>query len=634
MDKTKEQVGKTTRALSEDYQKNMMESSGYATAQMKANYQDLMATTQKFGVGKIVDGWSANMQRYLSESEGAFGNIKGISGSMAKGQLDSLALRQRDMELQKQITTERRDSIKIEMEANEKRYKALSEQTVKTVEEQNEQEALNKVLNSRFGQRREFKALEDEITAIEGQQLSEQIKLIGMMGPDAVAEQLKVQKDLLKIEEDKGKEIAKNIAQNEKDRQDTIKERKKLKLLIDQTEAAEDKNSTINIQRLAELKDKYEELKNLNIKRHENDVKMKTELEEQNKEFERQKDIQEQILKTVRNRFKVAGDADAIISHFTDRSWKGIANVLDRTFHNAAGSFKVGFNDFTTKLGKTAKGMYNAIKNAGKAFIEHPIQNSAKMVGGLVKKLGILALIMGLVSKIFKPLGDTVGPVIEDLFASLSEVFMPLFNTITKKLLPSLLKAAAAIVPILINLVKLVANLLTPIGWIVKGLGHLPGLGFFDAIGDGILSMKEGIDSIDGDEIGKELLKASVNMQKQTVAVNKNTDELEKGNEEKGPAQIRTDGNTLYRMDGSVTGKSSADPLASTTANSSAETAAGTRQVSNNTENMVEISKRNSAKIDDIIFYIKGVYEKAQASEAAASTRYQGNQIDASTLNA
>lgn len=250
-----------------------------------------------------------------------------------------------------------------------------------------------------------------------------------------------------------------------------------------------------------------------------------------------------------------------------------------------------GFEEWKMKNGGGS--LRKAIGNtAGRQVLK--LGGLAKSIGKLGLKMSVMAIVANLLKPLIAQLKDKLAPVLDDIQKTVGEVFE---SQEFKDLMDSLVDIAKDLAPILIDLmkpfmslfkllmglvVKLVNFLLPPLLWvlgqifrfsgfILEGLGNIPGLGALKEVGASI------------NKTGHEMIKLSGTIGKHDKTIKDNTDAVKSQNDQAAQMRVTSTYGTTSLVERGA---------AYSVDNSTAETAGA---VNNLNKNMAESSKASES---------------------------------------
>lgn len=168
------------------------------------------------------------------------------------------------------------------------------------------------------------------------------------------------------------------------------------------------------------------------------------------------------------------------------------ASTFGKAFNAAKGAGASGFKAAGAGIGALAK---KGAAGAGKAI--------ASGIGGIMKSLGPMAIVMAIVGKFI----DKFKQPLENLIDNLVEFLTPVAELLIDTLGPAITKIVKALFPPLLrisaHILSFLGVILTPIKLILKALSHLPGIGkAFEGVNDVI-------ETLTGPELTQGLLDAA-----------------------------------------------------------------------------------------------------------------------------
>lgn len=318
-------------------------------------------------------------------------------------------------------------------------------------------------------------------------------------------------------------------------------------------------------------------------------------------------DIQERELKNLEKQRSVLSPL-AKLTH-------GIANNMINAARQKfdASTFGKAFNEVKAASGSRGKAFAMGSLAVGK----QAGAESLKMLGGIMKTLGPMAIVMKIVGNVLEKLQEPMDNLIEGVMAFLNPVMETLMgplsdalDQIAKALLPPMLRVLAATL-------KVVGLILTPVKLILKALSHLP------VIGNAFKGMNKAIEAITGDDAVNALFEAANNMEnssgKLADAAKKQEDVAE---EQQEAAKISATNGDLRLV---TAAKATANPQASstTTTTKESETDSQLKELENNKRKKKEDNYRAvveekfnllASKLDQLI----NVLSQSKGSEYAA----------------
>lgn len=212
---------------------------------------------------------------------------------------------------------------------------------------------------------------------------------------------------------------------------------------------------------------------------------------------QRHLDIEEDKLRRAKDNEKVQwkihklaiGIKDNIL---TAASAKFNASTFGKAFNASLGSGETKGRAFIAGTGALAK---KGAAGAGKAI--------ASGIGGIMKSLGPMAIVMAIVGKFI----DKFKQPLENLIDNLVEFLTPVAELLIDTLGPAITKIVKALFPPLLkisaHILSFLGVILTPIKLILKALSHLPGIGkAFEGVNDVI-------ETLTGPELTQGLLDAA-----------------------------------------------------------------------------------------------------------------------------
>ena len=167
-------------------------------------------------------------------------------------------------------------------------------------------------------------------------------------------------------------------------------------------------------------------------------------------------------------------------------------STFGKAFNAAKGAGASGFKAAGAGIGALAK---KGAAGAGKAI--------ASGIGGIMKSLGPMAIVMAIVGKFI----DKFKQPLENLIDNLVEFLTPVAELLIDTLGPAITKIVKALFPPLLrisaHILSFLGVILTPIKLILKALSHLPGIGkAFEGVNDVI-------ETLTGPELTQGLLDAA-----------------------------------------------------------------------------------------------------------------------------
>lgn len=265
----------------------------------------------------------------------------------------------------------------------------------------------------------------------------------------------------------------------------------------------------------------------------------------------------------------------------------GLAGKISNLKEKVSGGFeewkmKNGGGSFRKAIGNTA----------GRQVLK--LGGLAKSIGKLGLKMGVMAIVANLLKPLIAQLKDKLAPVLDDIQKTVGEVFE---SQEFKDLMDSLVDIAKDLAPILIDLmkpfmslfklliglvVKLVNFLLPPLLWvlgqifrfsgfILEGLGNIPGLGALKEVGASI------------NKAGHEMIDLSGTIGKHDKTIKDNTDVVKSQNDQAAQMRVTSTYGTTSLVERGA---------AYSVDNSTAETAGA---VNNLNKNMAESSKASES---------------------------------------
>ena len=288
-------------------------------------------------------------------------------------------------------------------------------------------------------------------------------------------------------------EISKNT-----EREATAKaEMERLDKLI--AEASNQKTTAGNAlaKKLKEQKAEQEAILNVAVKEK---AEKKASLDSANsaiKVAQRQLDIEEDKLRKAKDNEKVQSKIFKLAIGIKDNMLaaagaKFNASTFGKAFNAAKGAGATGFKPIGAGIGALAK---KGAAGAGKAI--------ASGIGGIMKSLGPMAIVMAIVGKFI----DKFKQPLENLIDNLVEFLTPVAELLIDTLGPAITKIVKALFPPLLkisaHILSFLGVILTPIKLILKALSHLPGIGkAFEGVNDVI-------ETLTGPELTQGLLDAA-----------------------------------------------------------------------------------------------------------------------------
>lgn len=272
---------------------------------------------------------------------------------------------------------------------------------------------------------------------------------------------------------------------------------------------------------------------------------------------------------------------------YDETQHSGIANFARSKITNVKNKATDFYHGLQERGGRSANGTLNfgsAVKGVGK--------NALSGIGGILKGVGSSlkgmlgpVAIISLLMKLLQPAIERIQPMLEEVYKAFSDqlqpvfdilvgVFkqlQPIFTTIVKSIGNLLCKLIQSLLPVIIKSLGLILTILSPIqkvlGFVLKALGKIPGLGFLGDLGDAVSGLAD---------IGPELLKMDMN---QTQEIGKNTDALNNNTSEK-PKVVLDNGGAKYETqmaaNSSVASTSTAEqPVASNNITSTSSNVGG-----------------------------------------------------------
>lgn len=289
--------------------------------------------------------------------------------------------------------------------------------------------------------------------------------------------------------------------------------------------------------------------------------KIKNQIKE-SKEVER---AQKKVNDAIKEEVKLKNQSGGARSFF-GKIGKGITTRVSRVAGEAfsKSTFGKAFNETRGAGGSRGKAFGSGVAAVGKKVVVGGLKGTGKLLGGIMKSLGPMAIVMKILQKIlprFQPMIDKLSDFFDNILDTLSPVFEmlmgvlgPAIQEIVTALLPPVLKTLALAVQIL-------GLILTPIKLILKALSHLPGIGkAFEGVNDVL-------EAITGDEMVNGLKQAAYAIENgagdMSKAAEKQEEAVEK-KEEEIPTYKAT-GGSLQRVSGSESPSPQANSQSSST---------------------------------------------------------------------
>lgn len=275
-------------------------------------------------------------------------------------------------------------------------------------------------------------------------------------------------------------------------------------------------------------------------------------------------DAAEDKLRAAKNEEKVQGRIHKLAIGIKDNILAAASAKFDEsTFGKAFNASRGSGSGRMKAIGAgTAAVAKKGVAGAGKAI--------ASGLGGIMKSLGPMAIVMTLVGKIL----DRLKEPIENLIDNLMKFLDPVMSILVKTLGPAITKIVKALFPPLLkisaHILKFLGVILTPIKLILKALSHLPGIGkAFEGVNDVI-------ETLTGPELTQGLLDAAEKIENSgddlTQAAKKQEDAAD-GQQE--AARISASGGDLTLV--SAAKVNSANSQASSTTTTTTESTADTQ---------------------------------------------------------
>lgn len=357
--------------------------------------------------------------------------------------------------------------------------------------------------------------------------------------------------------------VAKAISEQEKATANLKQESEKLDKIDAERRHQAELLQALKKNGVKEDSDAYKEAKNRLItlegevvvqKRVENSMKaLADKAKEKVDEEKKNVDIQEKELKNLEKQRGVL--------HTFTKITHGIANNMITAAHQKfdASTFGKAFNEVKAANGSRGKAFAMGSLAVGK----QAGAGTLKMLGGIMKTLGPMAIVMKIVGNVLEKLQEPMDNLIEGVMAFLDPVMKTLMgplsdalDQIAKALLPPMLRVLAATL-------KVVGFILTPVKLILKALSHLP------VVGKAFEGMNKAIEAITGDDTVNALFDAANNMEnssgKLADAAKKQEDVAE---EQQEAARISATNGDLRLV---TAAKTTANPQASSTTTTTKE---------------------------------------------------------------
>lgn len=462
-EKGKAQVSKIGRGISEEYKKEMVESSSFVTTHMSADFLAVQGTLKQFGIGKTVAKQAEDYTRSLAGVATPLGTAVGLTRSLRNSQKESIELSKRDLVARQEILNSSKNNLESNIKALTPRQKEL-EILVETLEKTNLASA---------AERSELKAINDEIIKF-NKGLSE----IGNLEEELKIDAQAIKESYKNLSEGNLEEITKELDKQIADKERELELTKKSNLELKQTEdimtqiardadvnllSAQEllqdgiKNKTLNkedyelLQKEINLNEKLISDKKIAIAAAAEGLKIQKQLEvDLSKEIDGRNEIAKLVSKTTE----------------TSNTNKGFLNVA-RTFTKELGSgMKMAVKDFKEKSVSTAKTFGKSLKTSASEAFKHPIkaligtknEETGKREGGLLKNplagpLAVLAFAMSILMPLLEPFFKTLKDSLMPAFKAIADALIPIMMTLVKFLLPPILKVLAFLLPPLIGLI-------------------------------------------------------------------------------------------------------------------------------------------------------------------------------------
>lgn len=402
----------------------------------------------------------------------------------------------------------------------------------------------------------------------------------------------KIERDILKASREVSKQeeiqqkaqanLSKLQSFNNKQKQEELNaEKKKLAYMM----KAARNNAKLKAELKAQLDLKNAELKAEKMLQKENEKKIK----------KAQDKLENDKLKSLRaqeNVAKAARDADMNIGKRAVRAVRNTAKSAGENIRSAA----------TAKFNKSTFGSaYNAAKGAGVgkgaaiakgagAVGGKALKGITKGIGGILKNLGPMAIVMTLLGKVMdkikEPLEnimDNLMPMLEPIIDLLINILGPALTKIVKALLPPILRTLGLVL-------KILGFILTPIKLILKALSHLP------VVGKAFEGINDVLEAVTGPEMGEALENAAQSIENgsddMSKAAKKQEDAADKMEDaaEGGPAKLGASGGDIYQV-------SAASSPAN--ANSQASSTTQTTTESSGNQALKELEKQKKEKKEE-----------------------------------
>ena len=311
-----------------------------------------------------------------------------------------------------------------------------------------------------------------------------------------------------------------------------------------------------------------------------------------NEEFKKMGDNIEDLNNKIKNVTKKEEIVSKLNVKDADVGFFGrIKNKISNTAEGVSGRFE----DWKLKNGGGNFG--KAVRNsAGKVAIKglDGLKSLGKSIAGFGLKMGVMAIVANLLKPLIEQLKEKIAPVLDDIQKTVGEVFE---SQEFKDLMDSLVDIAKDLAPILIDLmkpfmsifkmliglvIKLVNFLLPPLLWvlgqifrfsgfILEGLGNIPGLGALKEVGASI------------NKAGHEMIGLSGTIGKHDETMKDNTDAVKSQNDQAAQMRVTSTYGTTSLVERGA---------AYSVDNSTAETAGA---VNNLNKNMAESSKASES---------------------------------------